>query len=157
MIASFADWPGFIQKAYDNLEPGGYLELHDHSFPLRCDDDTLPSDAPILKWANLLIESTNKIGRSCAVAPNFKDMMEGVGFVDVQEKVYKWPTNSWPRDKRAKELGEWALLASLAGVDAMTLALFTRVLGWGLEETAVFSAQVRRDMRDRGIHAYWAV
>lgn len=83
--------------------------------------------------------------------------MEGVGFVDVQEKVYKWPTNSWPRDKRAKELGEWALLASLAGVDAMTLALFTRVLGWGQEETAVFSAQVRRDMRDRGIHAYWAV
>jgi len=117
----------------------------------------MPEGTPILKWANLLIESTEKIGRPCTVAPRFKDMMEAVGFVDVQETVYKWPTNPWPKDKQAKELGMWAEIASLAGLEAMTLALFTRVLGWTHEETAVFAAQVRKDMRNRSIHAYWAL
>lgn len=117
----------------------------------------MPEGTPILKWANLLIEATDRIGRPCTVAPRFKNMMEAVGFVDVQEKVYRWPTNSWPKNKQAKELGMWAEIASLAGVEAMTLALFTRVLGWRPDETAVFAAQVRKDMQNKNIHAYWAV
>ena len=32
--------------------------------------------------------------------------MESVGFVDVVETVYKWPSNKWPKDKKYKELGE---------------------------------------------------
>ncbi|KAK3385290.1 S-adenosyl-L-methionine-dependent methyltransferase [Podospora didyma] len=157
MIASFTDWPSFMAKAFKQLEPGGYLELHDHSFPIRCDDNTLPRDTPILQWTELIIEACDKIGRECTVALRFKEMMEAAGFEDVVEKVFKWPTNAWPRDHKYKELGAWSLAAGLQGIEAMTLALFTRVLGWSQEQTLAFCAEVRNNMKSPKIHGYWAV
>jgi hypothetical protein len=31
--------------------------------------------------------------------------MVDAGFVNVQERLYKWPINAWPRDARFKEIG----------------------------------------------------
>jgi len=38
---------------------------------------------------------------------------------------------------------------------AFTMAPFTRVLGWSEAEVEVFIAQVRKDVRDRNVHAYF--
>jgi hypothetical protein len=35
------------------------------------------------------------------------------------------------------------------------MAIFTRILGWTKEETEVFLALVRKDMKDAKIHSYW--
>lgn len=40
---------------------------------------------------------------------------------------------------------------------ALSLALFTRVLGWDRVAVEVFLVDVRKDMRDRMKHAYWPV
>ncbi|KAJ0161587.1 hypothetical protein CTA2_5974 [Colletotrichum tanaceti] len=49
------------------------------------------------KWVLLVIESMEKFGR-----PQWKQIMEAAGFVDVVETIYKWPTNLWPRDQHYK-------------------------------------------------------
>lgn len=36
-----------------------------------------------------------------------KAMLEAAGFVDVVEEVYKWPSNTWPRNRGMKEIGMW--------------------------------------------------
>lgn len=41
------------------------------------------------------------------------------------------------------------------GLQAFSLALFTRVLNWSAEEVEVFIANVRKDLRNRSYHAYW--
>ena len=41
------------------------------------------------------------------------------------------------------------------GLEAMSLALMTRGLGWSREEVLVFAALVRKDIADTNIHAYW--
>jgi hypothetical protein len=33
--------------------------------------------------------------------------MIDAGFVNVQEKLYKWPINAWPKDMKYKEIGEF--------------------------------------------------
>lgn len=40
------------------------------------------------------------------------------------------------------------------GFEAISLALFTRVLGWTTEATMVFCAQVRKDFQNLGLHGY---
>ncbi|KAF5648933.1 methyltransferase [Fusarium sp. NRRL 52700] len=40
MLGCFTDFPKIIIVAFDNLEPGGYLELQDMSLPARSDDGT---------------------------------------------------------------------------------------------------------------------
>ena len=139
------------------LEPGGYLEVHDNCFPVRCDDETVTPSTPIFKWTQLLIQATDIIKRPITVSPHFKEMMEAAGFVDVEMQRDVWPINKWARDPKLKELGMWAQASSLSGVEGMTLALFTRVLGWSAEETMVFCGQVRKDFKNLGLHGYWDV
>ncbi|KAF9870458.1 hypothetical protein CkaCkLH20_12125 [Colletotrichum karsti] len=158
MISSFSDWPAMVKKAYDNLEPGGYLEMHDDVFPHRCDDGTMTEDSLIYKWGNYLVEATDKIGRPITVAPKFKQMLEEAGFVDVVEKQEKWPVNTWlERDDKAQQLAPWSHAATLQGLEPASLALFTRVLDWTKEETLVFCAHVRNEVRSKDIHAYFGV
>lgn len=42
----------------------------------------------------------------------------------------------------------------LEGMEAYSLALFTRVLGWSTQETQAFFARVRQELVDRSLHIY---
>ncbi|KAF4807777.1 Secondary metabolism regulator LAE1 [Colletotrichum siamense] len=91
MVGSFRDWPSILAKAFDNLEPGGYVEIQDNEFPVRCDDNTMPEDSVILKWTEYMVEATKEIGQPIDVAPSFKRLVEEAGFVDVEERIAYWP------------------------------------------------------------------
>jgi hypothetical protein len=41
------------------------------------------------------------------------------------------------------------------GLEGLSIALFTRILGWSIEEFQVLLALVRKEMLQRSIHAYW--
>ncbi|WQF77262.1 Putative S-adenosyl-L-methionine-dependent methyltransferase superfamily [Colletotrichum destructivum] len=157
MIASFSSWPDILAKAYQSLEPGGYLELHDHMLPLKCQDGTMAEDFKPYKWNNLLIEATNQIGRPINVPSTFKQMLEDAGFVDVEERIVTWPFNPWPKDPKLRDIGFWAQETALAGIEAVSMALFTRVLDWAPEEAWVFCAEVRNEHKKIGVHAYYDV
>ena len=42
-------------------------------------------------------------------------------------------------------------------VQGLTLALFTRLLEWTPEQVEVFLVDIRKEFKDRRIHAYWPV
>jgi len=86
---------------------------------------------------------------------NYEQWMQEAGFVDIQHRMFMWPTNSWPKDPFMKELGRWNQINILDGLEGFCLALLTRGLGWKKEEVDVFVARVSRDLRDRRIHAYF--
>jgi len=81
--------------------------------------------------------------------------MEEAGFVDVVETEYKWPTNRWPEDQHLKELGQWNEANQELGLEAASLAFFTRVLGWSVEQLKGFLVELMACVNDRNIHAYW--
>ena len=87
--------------------------------------------------------------------PKVPAMMRDAGFVDVVTRTVKWPINTWPRDAKYKELGQWAHENFSWGCESMSLALLTRVLGWSADEVTVFMALVREDLRNRKLHGYW--
>jgi hypothetical protein len=54
---------------------------------------------------------------------------------------------------RAKET-KYTCLNYLEGVEGFTLAAFTRVLGWSVEEVQVLLAQIRKEWTNRSMHGY---
>lgn len=52
-------------------------------------------------------------------------------------------------------VGVWNRENLLSGLDGFTMATFTRVLGWTPAEVEVFVVDVRKEMKDTSIHAYW--
>jgi SAM-dependent methyltransferase len=157
MIGSFANVPRFIEQAFNNLSPGGYLEMVDLSYPIKTIDNTFPENSALSKWSDLFMEACEKVGRSATCAQLYKEQMIAAGFTNVVETKYIWPSNRWPKDKKLKELGMWQLENLSGGLEAITAALWTRVLGWTKEETDVMIAQVRNELKDTKIHSYWDI
>lgn len=138
-----------------NLDPGGYIELFDTLNPLTSDDDTLPADSAIGKWNKLLVEASQKINRPLDSLVKYKDQLTEAGFVNIVESRYKWPINTWPKDPHHKLCGAWTHENFLQGVQAVSLMLFTNVLGWSKDEIELLLVDVRKDVKNRQIHAYW--
>jgi len=111
------------------------------------------------KLLHLLDEASTKIGRPFQDNKKNKGILQDAGFVDIVETVLKWPNNSWPKDKKHKEIGQWnnMNMDHFKGLEAISMAALTRVLGWSLEEVTVFLAKVRKDLGNKAIHAYWPV
>jgi len=53
-----------------------------------------------------------------------------------------------------KEVGMYQMVNFLDGLQALTVALFTRALGWTLPEVDAFLVDVRKDIKNRNIHSY---
>jgi hypothetical protein len=126
-------------------------------FPIRCDDASMPPGTPIAEWTEDLVKAADALGRPLTVAARFRELLEQTGFEAVVERRLRWPTNQWPRDRRAKELGLWTFGCLDGGLEGLTLALFTRGLGLSAEQTLARCVQVRKDLRNPRIHAYFAV
>ncbi|KAF6842747.1 acetyl propionyl coenzyme a carboxylase alpha chain [Colletotrichum musicola] len=157
MNSAIADWKVFLGKVFDNLTPGGYFELQELEVYPRSDDGTLTPDCTLSKCMEYVHEAFEIFGRSFQEIPKLVSVMEEVGFTDVTMTLFKWPSNPWPKDAKFKELGDWNNENINRGWEAITMAPFTRALGWTREEVLAFLPGVRKDLNDRSIHAYWPV
>ncbi|KNB20725.1 hypothetical protein FOXG_17657 [Fusarium oxysporum f. sp. lycopersici 4287] len=63
MNFSIPNWPEYLNKIYQNLAPGGYVEIQEIDVIMKSDDGTLGDDSAIMKWSNLLNEASVKASR----------------------------------------------------------------------------------------------
>lgn len=101
------------------------------------------------------MEASEKSGFLLNTCGKAADLMTEAGFVDIVRVPYKWPIGRWPKNDKMKELGGLVRENFIGGVETMSLALFTRFLGWNLDEVKVFSAKVRNDMSNSSYHTYF--
>ena len=73
--------------------------------------------------------------------------MRRIGFVDIVVRPFKLPLGTWENEEHLKKGGLAQLVALDVGLQSISLAVFTRLLGWTAEEVEVFLAQVRKDMK----------
>ncbi|EMT71448.1 hypothetical protein FOC4_g10009948, partial [Fusarium odoratissimum] len=120
MTGSFSDPETIAKKALNGLNPGGWYEIQDIQLPVFCDDGTLdPKTSPLMKWQECLIEGSRRLGRPLGESDKYKALIKKVGFHNVVETVYKWPTNSWPKDPKLRELGKWNLINFESGLEGV--------------------------------------
>jgi hypothetical protein len=144
--------------------------------PATSADGTVTADSPQRKWGEFGNQSTVALGRPLDASLKHKERMIAAGFENVQEVIYKWPSNRWPKDPKLKEIGSstlppkhqynigteladeytglWVHEDFVGGLEGLSMAVFTRGLGWTREEVIAFLVDVRKDMDDTKVHAY---
>jgi hypothetical protein len=95
-----------------------------------------------------LIEGAKILGKDWWCTPNYRGWFEEAGFMDVEEKVYYWPGNEWPKGEKQKELGRTMLTNGLRGLSAVSMMLFTKVFGMSAAEVETVLVDVRKDMEN---------
>lgn len=138
-----------------HLKPGGWLEFQCVTGVLQCDDATVPPTSHLQAMSDNLAAATSKFGTPVDDPMRWKTWFQERGFRRVTQEVYKMPCGPWARDKKLKLIGAWEQHNLLGNLEGMTMRLFQKGLGWSEEEVVVFSAMLRRDLRDVRMHAYW--
>lgn len=89
-VSCFDDHRTVIRKSFDNMKPGGWIELMDPVFQTLCDDNTLEG-THLLRLNRTMIEAGLAIGRDLQKPLNYKQWLLDAGFVDVVEEVGPGP------------------------------------------------------------------
>jgi SAM-dependent methyltransferase len=155
LLMGIHDWPAFFKKAWDNLKPGGWLEVSNPEFPAKCDDGSVGPESPVLIWSQLVREATGKDGIDTLVTRKFKSMIENQGFVNIREEPLKWPTGPWPKGEKEKRIGYWMLPNIKAFISPSAHALFTKKLDWPKEDVEQLVDKALVDLEDPTKHFYW--
>jgi SAM-dependent methyltransferase len=154
LVIAARNWRQLMQKCFDNLIPGGWVEFQDLHFPLVCDDGSSPPDSNTLQWSNYMLEGAKKLGIDLGATDNFPQWLSEAGFVDIHVEKYAWPINRWAKSEKEKEKGMWMLQNIQEGIQGFSMGLFTRGLGWRAEKVEVLLSECRKEFVDRSRHVY---
>jgi len=122
----------------------------------QSDDQSLPEDNIIRKWCANQEAAAQKAGLTLKISGEFlRRRMTEVGFENIVVREFKLPVGPWPANSRLKEIGRFQLVAMLEGIYGLTIALWTRFLGWNAQEVEVFLALVRNEFKSTKVHCYW--
>ncbi|KAL8948063.1 MAG: hypothetical protein Q9222_005716 [Ikaeria aurantiellina] len=158
MLGSLRDWPAFFTQSFKHLRPGGYIECQELAVDARADDDTVTKDSAITAWCRNQEEAMQKLGMTLMVTGDMiKKQMQEAGFVDIEVKEFKVPIGQWPADKQMRETGAFQLVAMLEGISGLTMALWTRFLGWKKEDVEDELMKVKKEFKSTHVHSYWPV
>ncbi|CAI7678900.1 unnamed protein product [Penicillium pancosmium] len=149
-----SDWPQLFKRCYDHLKPGAYFEIQESAVWAWSDDGTCPPDSPIFELLRAMDMASNAIGKPYNVYPYLRQWLIEAGFEDVNQFVYFLPYSPWPKDPYLKELGKFQAAMVQHAIEAYSLRLFTQVLGWGEDVSKIFQASVKKQLRDKNMHAY---
>ncbi|RFU28532.1 hypothetical protein B7463_g7822, partial [Scytalidium lignicola] len=154
LLGCFEDFRDVIRKSLHYLKPGGYMESQEIMSTPYCDDGTMPADWPFLEWNKHLDDAAMAADRPLRIANKLKRWYIQAGFVDVQEKIFKLPMNTWPKDPHLKYIGNMNQDNWLAGLGALSMAPFSRMLNWSQEEIEVYLVNIRKCVMDKNVHCY---
>ncbi|KAK0370312.1 methyltransferase [Colletotrichum melonis] len=144
---------GLLRNAFEHMKPGGWVELQDVDGQVHCDDGTMPSDWPLVRFTNHLVEAFAKFGTNSHAAVFGRQYLEQAGFVNIQHHTVKLPYGTWPRDKIMRLIGMYYRTACEEFFPVVG-AIHFQMLGWSKIEMEVLFAECRNAMRDPNVHAY---
>ncbi|KAL4981275.1 hypothetical protein BDW68DRAFT_183684 [Aspergillus falconensis] len=142
-----SDYEGFYRNVFRHLLPGGWVEVRENDLRFVTDSPSEEKDAKLVslrKWEKLMEEAAERFGKPINVAGRQKELMEQAGFTDVREEIFKVPLGHWME-------GDWARVASSYsrhlkhGLEGYTLRLFTKTLGWSLDDTMDLIKKVQEE------------
>jgi len=122
---------------------------------MSSDDGTLPPDGALRRWSERFFQASETFGTPGTAPRLHKQMMEEVGFVDIQEHVLKLPIGPWPKDKRLKKCGAFELVNMTEGIEGLTIRLFSKGLGMSIEEIQLLLVDLRKELKNSKIHSYY--
>ncbi|KAF2666906.1 S-adenosyl-L-methionine-dependent methyltransferase [Microthyrium microscopicum] len=148
------DWKKYFQQCWDNLKPGGWMEVQETKFPLMSADGKGPSESAFLQWSQYIKEAAANDGIDADPTQRFRGMLEDIGFIDIREQPLQWPIGGWPKGEREKIIGRIMIDNLRQFYKPSAMALYTKRLGWTVEQVEEFLPSVLKDLEDRTQHYY---
>lgn len=119
-------------------------------------NDTMSADHYVARYWALINEGLTNLGVDFHAASDDRlgRRMRDAGFVNVQERIFRVPLGTWPKNKVLKVIGLYWRTILLDGIQAIALGPMTRGCGWSREQVELFLVQVRQAYHDNSCLMY---
>lgn len=151
----FKDLERMLKKIYNQLAPGGWVEFQEYPTAVLSQDGSTKGSHFERLMMGLYTDAMAKFGMDVLIPLRLKDLLQKVGFVDVQEVVEGYPLGPWPKDLELKKLGA----AGAANMLNVTKGVMHRTLmaaGNKEEELDKLADGVVKEVYGGGMHCYIA-
>ncbi|ETS75511.1 hypothetical protein PFICI_12455 [Pestalotiopsis fici W106-1] len=152
VFSCFNDPRIVIQRAFDNLAPGGWLEFQELMPTFHQANPAFKGDA-LKRWADGCGRGALAAGRNLYVADKYKGWIEEAGFIDVEEKRFVLPAHQWMQDPRMNKIGQFNQRNMLEGVRGAGWMML-KAAGMTPEDIEDLISQVHSELMMRDNHAY---
>lgn len=121
---------------------------------MSSNDDTVPPDHPVNKFYSVLGGVLrDKYGFNIKVAEHLPGLLESLGYVNVQRKVFHMPLGEWARDAHLRLLGGYLREVLVDFVGAMAVRPLVEA-GLDKDEIDDLARGVGAAVVNRRIHGY---
>ncbi|KAL2267455.1 hypothetical protein VTJ83DRAFT_4732 [Remersonia thermophila] len=146
-----------LRNVFQNIKPGGWVEIQDIYPRPASDDDTIPPDYALQRFYDIS-ESVvrERYNVNMFVVDRLPQLLQDVGFVNVQRRVFHMPIGEWPRDRHLRLLGGLFREIMLEFVSAMAAKPLLEA-GYDREEADEMVRDVTAALENRRIHAYMPI
>lgn len=106
------------------------------------------------KFLQLVGEGLAVFGVDLLAMTRNAQLLRDAGFVNIEERIFKVPLGTWPKNRTMKMIGLYLRSVIYDGLQGIALGPFTRGLKWTSEEVELFLVDVRKSLMDSGTHSY---
>ncbi|KAL8729122.1 MAG: hypothetical protein Q9166_004953 [cf. Caloplaca sp. 2 TL-2023] len=107
LMSAVRDWPALLQRCWDHLEPGGWLELLEVCHPYLAEDpQASSSSSAFLRFGETSARAWEITGRDFYAGTKQAQRLRDLGFQDVSERSFRWPVGRWGSTDRERRIGE---------------------------------------------------
>ena len=143
LSGAFSNWGAIYAEVSKNLRRGGLLEIADCGL-IQFKKEIPNSNTSIFNGA--IQSAADKSGRPLNLEHLKKPMIESAGLSLIKNRVLEVPLGVYDPDPRKKLCGKMAMIAALEGLEAWSLRLLTKHLGWTGEDVRGLCAKVREEI-----------
>lgn len=111
------------------------------------------SSSPLATFNSALTSAAERAGYPIGLSHLTKSTIEQSGLSVLHSKIFDVPLGEWSRDPRLGSAGRNILVSALEGLEAMSLRLLTRELGWTEEGVRQLCGEVVAELSKPGVRA----
>ncbi|KAI1860765.1 uncharacterized protein JN550_011366 [Neoarthrinium moseri] len=163
IAAAIRDPQRLIRQAFQYLNPGGWIEMGDAYADLLSEDgpdrDDRVEGSYLKRYYDACAAGAAVYGVDTHKAQHYKPWLEEAGFTEVKEEKFKAPCGPWPKDPKAKKVGQWMQANYLSGLRGVGYKMM-RNAGMSPSEIDEFITSARDELtrsRIRGYTPWYAV
>lgn len=140
-----------------NLKPGGWVEIQDILPKASSDDGTVPPNYPLNKFYSTLGDILQEQYQfDLWIVQQLPELLQRLGYVNVQKKVFHMPVGEWARDKHLRLLGGYFREVLRDFVGAMAARPLVEA-GFEKDEIEEQVNNITSTMSNRRFHAYMPI
>ena len=147
LTRSITDWPAFYAQAFRHLKPGGLIHIGESDISADC--LRIPNDAPNSYssiFCSAIESATEAAGFTRGLAHVSRSALSAAGFIDIRVFDMEYPIGTWPTDPQRKTLGKMALIGMMESVEAFSMRLLTKYVGWTAEDVLDLCDKVKMEV-----------